>query len=144
LRIDAVRSDHSYGAELAVEHLADRGHERVALLCRESATAPWIRRGHARAVERCGLASDAPVAVAPSPRWGDGSTTSDVLRRFLADCRATGTRAALVLPHELAIRPLGFPEAAGPRVPADFAIVAPDHQTAPPGGLALTAPAPPH
>ncbi|PRB13066.1 substrate-binding domain-containing protein [Microbacterium sp. MYb62] len=142
LRIDAVRSDHSYGAELAVDHLAERGHRGVGLLCRESATAPWIMDGHARALERWGMDQGAPVVTAPSPRWGDGST-SEVLRRFLDDCLAAGVRAALALPDELAIGLLGIAEERGLRVPEDFAIVAYDDETASLAAVPLTAVAPP-
>src|SRR6478735_4646309 len=73
LRVDSVRSDHGFGAELAVDHLAERGHRGVGLLLRETATAPWVADGHARATRRHGMV-DAPVATTPSPRWGDGST----------------------------------------------------------------------
>ncbi|WP_435747524.1 substrate-binding domain-containing protein [Microbacterium sp. PMB16] len=142
LRIDAVRSDHSYGAEIAVDHLAERGHRSVGLLCRESATAPWIVRGHARAIARWGLDATAPVVAAPSPRWGDGST-SDVLRRFLDDCLTAGARAALALPDELAVGLLGIAEERGLRVPEDFAIVAYDDEVASLAGVPLTAVAPP-
>ncbi|WP_341977608.1 substrate-binding domain-containing protein [Microbacterium sp. LWO13-1.2] len=142
LRIDAVRSDHSYGAEIAVDHLAERGHRSVGLLCRESATAPWIVRGHARAIERWGLDPSAPVATAPSPRWGDGST-ADVLRQFLDGCLAAGARAALVLPDDLALGLLGVAEERGLRVPEDFAIVAYDDEIASLASVPLTAVAPP-
>lgn len=142
LRIDAVRSDHSYGAEIAVDHLAERGHRSVGLLCRESATAPWIVRGHSRAITRWGLDETAPVVTAPSPRWGDGST-SDVLRLFLDDCLAAGARAALVLPDELAIGLLGIAEERGLRVPEDFSIVAYDDEIASLASVPLTAVAPP-
>ncbi len=141
LRIDAVRSDHSYGAEIAVDHLVERGHRAVGLLCRESATAPWIVHGHARAAARWGL-DPAPVMTAPSPRWGDGST-SDVLRRFLDECLVSGARAALALPDELAIGLLGVAEERGLRVPEDFAIVAYDDEIASLAGVPLTAVAPP-
>ena len=141
LRIDAVRSDHAFGAELAVDHLAERGHRSVGLLCRETATAPWIAKGHRRAVERRGLAS-APVMTTPSPRWGDDSR-ADVLREFLDACLAEGVRAAVVLPDELAIGLLSVVEERGLRVPEDFSIVAYDDEVASLASVPLTAVDPP-
>ncbi|MFE6735195.1 substrate-binding domain-containing protein [Microbacterium sp. NPDC057650] len=141
LRIDSVRSDHSFGAELAVDHLAERGHDGVGLLLRETATAPWVALGHARATRRHGMRT-APVATAPSPRWGDGST-SDVLRTFLEDCLSQGIRSAIVLPDDLAVALLGVVEDRGLRVPEDFAIVAYDDEIASFAGVPLTAIAPP-
>ncbi|MFC4137615.1 MULTISPECIES: LacI family DNA-binding transcriptional regulator [unclassified Microbacterium] len=141
LRIDSVRSDHSFGAELAVDHLAERGHDGVGLLLRETATAPWVALGHARATRRHGMRT-APVATAPSPRWGDGST-SEVLRTFLEDCLSHGIRSAIVLPDDLAVALLGVVEDRGLRVPDDFAIVAYDDEIASFAGVPLTAIAPP-
>jgi len=141
LRVDSVRSDHGFGAELAVDHLAERGHRGVGLLLRETATAPWVALGHARATRRHGMV-DAPVATAPSPRWGDGST-SDVLRAFLDECLATGIRSAIVLPDDLAVGLLGIAEGRGLRVPEDFAIVAYDDEIASFASVPLTAIAPP-
>ncbi|WP_194411303.1 substrate-binding domain-containing protein [Microbacterium cremeum] len=141
LRVDSVRSDHAFGAELAVDHLAARGHRGVGLLMRETATAPWVAQGHLRACRRHGMV-DAPVATAPSPTWGDGST-SDVLRAFLDDCVASGVRAAVVLPDDLAVGLLGIVEGRGMRVPEDFALVAYDDEIASFATVPLTAVAPP-
>jgi DNA-binding LacI/PurR family transcriptional regulator len=141
LRVDSVRSDHGFGAELAVDHLAERGHRGVGLLLRETATAPWVADGHARAARRHAMV-DAPVVIAPSLRWGDGST-SDVLRGFLDDCLDAGIRAAVVLPDDLAVSLLGIAEGRGLRVPEDFAIVAYDDEIASFATVPLTAIAPP-
>ncbi|MFK4836959.1 LacI family DNA-binding transcriptional regulator [Microbacterium sp. ZW T2_14] len=141
MRVDSVRSDHEFGAELAVDHLFERGHRGVGLLLRETATAPWIARGHARATRRRQM-MPGPVVTAPSPRWGDGST-SDVLREFLDDCLAAGIRSAIVLPDDLAVGLLGIAEGRGLRVPEDFAIVAYDDEIASFATVPLTAIAPP-
>lgn len=141
LRVDSVRSDHAFGAELAVDHLADRGHRGVGLLLRETATAPWVALGHERATGRHGMI-DAPVVTAPSLRWGDGST-SDVLRAFLDDCLAAGIHSAIVLPDDLAVGLLGIAEGRGLRVPEEFAIVAYDDEIASFATVPLTAIAPP-
>lgn len=141
LRMDAVRSDHSFGAELAVDHLAERGHRSVGLLCRETATAPWVAEGHRRAVERH-VMPVAPTMTAPSPQWGDGSR-HDVLGDFLDACLSTGTTAALVLPDELAIGLLEVADERGLRIPEDFAIVAYDDEVASLASVPLTAVDPP-
>ncbi len=141
LRVDAVRSDHAFGAELAVDHLAERGHRAVGLLCRETATAPWIAQGHQRATRRCGMRV-APMTTVPSPRWGDPST-GDMLREFLEACLASDVHAAIVLPDDLAIGLLSAAEERGLRVPEDFAIIAYDDEIASLASVPLTAIAPP-
>ncbi|WP_371202790.1 substrate-binding domain-containing protein [Microbacterium sp. BWT-B31] len=142
LRMDAVRSDHSYGAELAVAHLVDAGHRRIGLICRESATAPWIEQGYERAVSRLGLPEDAPRMRAPSPRWGNESAAGS-LRDFLDRCLASDTRAAIVLPDELGINLLSLVEESGLRVPQDFSIVTYDDEVAGLASVPLTSVAPP-
>ena len=141
LRVDAVRSDHAFGAELAVDHLAERGHRTVGLLCQETATASWIIRGYTRAVERHGM-SPAPIMTAQSPRWGDGSR-SETIREFLNACVDAGATASLVLPDEMAIDLLDALDRRGARVPEDFAIVAYDDEIASLARIPLTAVSPP-
>ncbi|WP_309065574.1 LacI family DNA-binding transcriptional regulator [Microbacterium sp.] len=140
LRVDAVRSDHSFGAELAVDHLAERGHRGVGLLCRETATSPWIVQGHAAATRRRGMI-EAPARTVPSPRWGSGSASD--LREFVDACLAAHVHAAIVLPDDLAIGLLGAVEERGLRVPEDFAIVAYDDEIASLASVPLTAVDPP-
>jgi len=142
LSIDSVRSDHSYGAELALDHLAERGHRRVGLVCLDSATAPWIKSGYRRAARRLGLEADAPTLFVPAARYGGGSPRA-LLDEFLTSCRDTGTTAALVLPDDLAITLLSIAEERGIRVPEDFAIVAYDDEVASLANVPLTAVAPP-
>src|SRR5690606_29242955 len=44
--MESVTTDHALGAAMAVRHLADLGHERVALMTnRFSPTSPHVRRG---------------------------------------------------------------------------------------------------
>ena len=142
LRVDSVRSDHSYGTELAVDHLVSAGHRRIGLLCRDTATAPWIEEGFARATRRWGLPDDVPRRRAPSLQWGSNSSP-DLLRGFLGECRASDTRAAIVLPDDLAIGLLDVAEEAGLRVPHEFALVSYDDEIAALANVPLTAVAPP-
>ncbi|MEV4776050.1 substrate-binding domain-containing protein [Microbacterium sp. LWH12-1.2] len=142
LGVDSVRSDHSSGTELAVDHLVAGGHRRIGLICRDSATASWIEEGYVRASSRWGLSHDSPRMRAPSLRWS-AETAPDILRDFLDACLASDTRAAIVLPDDLAIGLLSVVEEAGLKVPEDFAIVSYDDEMASLASVPLTAVAPP-
>ncbi|UXM91550.1 LacI family DNA-binding transcriptional regulator [Paenarthrobacter sp. JL.01a] len=139
---ESVMSDHSYGAELAMEHLAAQGHRRIALAVAKSPTAPWLKESHARMVAKLGLESDAPVME--YDRLGPvGGNNQAEFSRFLKDCRRTGTTAALVLPDEEAITLIHLAEESGMEVPQDFAIVAYDDEVAELAAVPLTSIAPP-
>jgi DNA-binding LacI/PurR family transcriptional regulator len=139
---ESVMSDHGYGAELAVEHLAALGHRRIGLAIATSPTAPWLKESHARMVSRLGLEADA--AVLEYERPGPGiSKRQPEMARFLKECRRTGTTAALVLPDEEAITLVHLAEEAGMDVPQDFAIVAYDDEVAELAPVPLTSIAPP-
>lgn len=139
---ESVMSDHSYGAELAIEHLAAQGHRRIGLAIAKSATAPWLRESHSRMVAQLGLESDAPVLE--YERLGPGLSNNQAeLTQFLEDCRRTGTTAALVLPDEEAITLIHIAEESGMEVPRDFAIVAYDDEVAELAPVPLTSIAPP-
>ncbi|MFI2566532.1 LacI family DNA-binding transcriptional regulator [Paenarthrobacter sp. NPDC018779] len=139
---ESVMSDHGYGAELAVEHLAAQGHRRIGLAIATSPTAPWLRESHARMVTKLGLEADAPVME--YERLGPvGGNNQAEFSQFLADCRSTGTTAALVLPDEEAITLIHLAEESGMEVPQDFAIVAYDDEVADLAAVPLTSIAPP-
>jgi len=139
---ESVMSDHSYGAELAIEHLASRGHRRIGLAIAASPTAPWLRESHARMVSKLGLENDAPILE--YERLGPvGGNNQGELAAFLDDCRRTGTTAALVLPDEEAITLIHIADEAGVSVPQDFAIVAYDDEVADLAAVPLTSIAPP-
>jgi Transcriptional regulators len=138
-RLESVRSDHAYGAELAVRHLAELGHLAVALAVRETPTASPVRRGHARAVARLGL-----ECFACDIEWdaaGDGPARASI-HSFLDRCERTGTRAALVLTDVDAIALVECAIERGLRVPEDLAIVAYDDEVASLASVPLTAVAP--
>ncbi len=131
---DSARTDHSRGAQLAVEHLAALGHTAVGLaLFDRTPTAPLIRDGHRAAVARLGL-GEAPYAALPKGEEADDEPLDDVLIAFLENCLDQGARAAIVHTDVHAARLVELATDRGIRVPADFAIVAYDDDTA---GLAM-------
>ncbi|KRC62324.1 hypothetical protein ASE14_00250 [Agromyces sp. Root81] len=141
-RLESVRSDHAYGAELAVRHLAELGHERIALAARESPTTPWLLDGYERAMTRLGLAGGSMHQQLPSPSAGDDGTV-DVLGRFLDECLAGGISAAVMLSDVDAVAFTDLASERGIRVPEDFAVVAYDDEIAALARVPLTAIAPP-
>ncbi|MGX5696612.1 substrate-binding domain-containing protein [Agromyces soli] len=140
-RLECVRSDHAYGAELAVRHLAELGHERIALAARESPTTPWLVDGFERATARLG---DDPVLhrTLPSPDAGDDRSV-EAVGAFLDECLAGGYTAALILSDVDAVAFTDLAAERGVRVPEDFAVVAYDDEIAALAQVPLTAVAPP-
>ncbi|AFR30621.1 substrate-binding domain-containing protein [Arthrobacter sp. Rue61a] len=139
---ESVMSDHSYGAELALEHLASLGHRRIGLAIATSPTAPWLRESHERMVAKLGLETDAPIMEYVRSVVGAGNNQKE-FAKFLRDCRRTETHAALVLPDEEAITLINLAEEAGLDVPEDLAIVAYDDEVADLAPVPLTSIAPP-
>ena len=139
---ESVMSDHSYGAELAMEHLASLGHRRIGLAIASSATAPWLRESHERMVAKLGLETDAPIMEYVRSVVGAGNNQTE-FAKFLKDCRRTNTRAALVLPDEEAITLVNLAEESGVDVPEDLAIVAYDDEVADLAPVPLTSISPP-
>lgn len=139
---DWVRTDHARGAELAVEHLAELGHNGVGLaLLDRTPTAPSIREGHARAIEALGLVS-APVTSLPKGEGAPGAV-DEALAGFLDECLAAGIRAALVHTDVDAARLLEIAIDRGLSVPEEFSIVAYDDDIAQLAIVPLTAVSPP-
>lgn len=141
-RIESVRSDHAYGAEIAVRHLAELGHERIALAARESPTTPWLVDGYERAMARLGFAGTALHRRLPSPSAGADDSV-DALGRFLDECIAGGVSAALMLSDVDAVSFTDLAWERGIRVPEDIAVVAYDDEIAALARVPLTAVAPP-
>jgi DNA-binding LacI/PurR family transcriptional regulator len=138
-RLEGVRSDHAYGAELAVQHFAELGHRRVGLLTGEQVTGNWVIDGHQRALDRLGLDDDGPVERLSPSDWDD----RDVLRNYVSRCRETGTSAVIVSPDQIAFSLAETAGELGMTIPRDLAIIAYDDEIAPLGAVPLTAIAPP-
>lgn len=142
-RLEWVRSDHAYGAEIAVRHLAANGHDRIALAARPSATGAGLHAGYGKAMDDLGLPSSARLTRGLSdPRPGDGVTVAE-LDRLLDDCLAQGVTAAILLGDADAMAFTDLVVERGLRIPEDFAIVAYDDEVAAFAAVSLTAVAPP-
>lgn len=138
---DHVRTDHAYGAMLALRHLVSLGHRRIGINLNASVTAYWLRQGIEQAAESLGVELFiSPVAL---PARGEDPTTLAQHDAFMAECEAFGARAALVHSDEHAARLTERAMERGLRIPDDFAIVAYNDETAALAVIPLTAVCPP-
>ncbi|MFI5762475.1 substrate-binding domain-containing protein [Streptomyces sp. NPDC051563] len=156
--LDRVASDHADGAARAVAHLAERGHKRIALACRETPTSGRLRTGFAAAVATLGLepAPAWPAAGARQPAAGVGTAdtaagaasppeaeafarTLDYLCAAVAE---GGVTAALIHSDTDAIMLIPRLQARGVRVPEDLAVITYDDEVAELADVPLSAVAP--
>ncbi|NEA35425.1 LacI family DNA-binding transcriptional regulator [Streptomyces sp. SID13031] len=138
---DHVRTDHAYGAMLALRHLVSLGHRKIGINLNASVTAYWLRHGIAAAAESLGVELFvSPVAL---PARGEDPTTLAQHDAFLAECEAFGARAALVHSDEHAARLIERAMEHGLRIPDDLAVVAYNDETAAMAVVPLTAVCPP-
>ncbi|WP_314614048.1 substrate-binding domain-containing protein [Streptomyces stackebrandtii] len=139
-RLEQVASDHAHGAGLAVRHLAELGHERIALVARaESPNTPLIREGYGAALRALGLTPGPEYSIGPS----DGSTSTQWFEELVRAVEAGDVRAALVHNDLDAVTLVGLLQARALRVPEDLAIVTYDDEVAELSDVPLTAVAPP-
>ncbi|MET9672224.1 substrate-binding domain-containing protein [Streptomyces sp. NPDC006482] len=139
-RLEQVASDHAYGAGLAVRHLAELGHERIALVARaESPNTPLIREGYTAACRALGLTVGPEYGVDPA----EGPAPAAWFEELARAVEVGGVRAALVHNDLDAVALVGFLQARGLRVPEDLAIVTYDDEVAELSDVPLTAVAPP-
>ncbi|MFI5804962.1 LacI family DNA-binding transcriptional regulator [Streptomyces sp. NPDC051561] len=139
-RLEQVASDHAHGAGLAVRHLAELGHERIALVAREeSPNTPLIREGYAAACRALELTAGPEYGIDPA----DGTTSADWFEELVRAVEAGDLRAALVHNDLDAVALVGLLQARDLRVPEDLAIVTYDDEVAELSDVPLTAVAPP-
>lgn len=138
---DHVRTDHAYGAMLALRHLVSLGHRRIGINLNASVTAYWLRQGIREAAE----ALDVELFVSPValPARGEDPTTLAQLDAFLAECESHGVRGVLVHSDEHAARLVERAMEHGLRIPDDLAVVAYNDETAAMAVVPLTAVCPP-
>ena len=141
-RLEWVRSDHAYGAELAVRHLAELGHERIALAARDTPTTAALCEGYERTMTRLGQQDGMLQRILSTPGVGEDVTIEEI-GRFLDDCVDRGVTAALVLGDVDAMAFADLATERGIRIPEDFALVAYDDEFSALAAVPLTAVAPP-
>lgn len=149
-RLEAVRSDHARGAEIAVNHLLNLGHRKIALCLREnSPTASQLIDGYHRAMERAGHPHghsdpDRDSMVRTMSRaQNDPTAHRRVVDGILDWCAESQITAAIVHTDEDALQFASACLERQLRVPEDLAIIAYDDEIAALGAVPLTAVAPP-
>lgn len=142
--LECVRTDHAAGARLAVEHLAQAGHRRVAMAAREgSPTTPWLIEGYRAGTARLEL-SDGGLEPTLLPRFdNDPRRRARSLNDLLDRCVAGGVTGLLVHVDEDAMALSQAARERGLDVPGDLALVAYDDEVAALADVPLTAVAPP-
>ncbi|MET3904562.1 substrate-binding domain-containing protein [Paenarthrobacter sp. 4246] len=143
-RLEAVRSDHVRGSEIAVNHLLGLGHRKIAICLREnSPTAPQLIDGFHLAMQRAGQARDDSMVRAMSRAQNDPQAHRELVDRILDWCGSAEVTAAVVHTDEDALQFVSACLERQIRVPEDFAIVSYDDEIAALGAVPLTAVAPP-
>ncbi|QDZ15755.1 substrate-binding domain-containing protein [Humibacter ginsenosidimutans] len=140
--LESVRSDHAYGARLAVRHLAELGHDSIGLAMRDTPTAPWVRDGFRRALSEFTIDPARCFEHEITRNPDSDSPRRDNLERLLSRCIDTDTHALLVLTDVDAIGLLDLAAERGIRVPDDLSVVAYDDEVASLASVPLTAVAP--
>lgn len=120
--VDIVVDDDELGANLAVDHLVELGHHRIAHIeGARSTTARYRRSGYEAAMKRHGLAGE--VVVEPGDFTEEGG-----YRAARALLSATPRPTAIFAPNDLvATGALSAADELGLRVPADVSIVGYDN-----------------
>lgn len=142
--VEHVISDHSLGARLAVRHLIQGGHQRIALLMRGSTpTSPWIEEGYRAALTAAGLECPTGAGYAELGPGNSGAPSYDKALGDFVDAVAAGRiDAVLVHPEHDALTLLQHLRTAGVRVPEQLAVVSYDDEVAALADIPLTAVAP--
>lgn len=138
-----VRTAHEAGTALAVWHLKDLGHERIALFTRgDTPSARRVGDGWLRALNDAGLPTDTPIVQGSEiPGWPLWSP--EQVAKFITKIRKAGATALLCHNDEDALAIVQYASSAGFAVPDDLSIVAYDDEIAELASPALTAVSPP-
>ncbi|UFU07817.1 LacI family DNA-binding transcriptional regulator [Ruania halotolerans] len=135
---DSVRTDHVRGVFVALSHLADLGHTRIALGCYDrTPNSRWVREGYRDAVGKLVL-DEAPQF--PLPKGNDDpDALADALDDMLAACRRERATAVLVHSDYHAARLVERAHRLGIEIPDELAVVAYDDELAAHAAVPLTA-----
>ena len=84
---DHVRTDHAYGAMLALRHFGSQGHIRIGINLNASVTAYWLRQGTTQAAD----ALDVDLLISPVvlPAHGEARTRWRYWTRSSTSARRT-------------------------------------------------------
>ncbi|MEU8317650.1 substrate-binding domain-containing protein [Nonomuraea sp. NPDC048881] len=134
--LDAAASHHAHGAFLGTRHLAELGHRRLAMVSRDSPTAPRVRHGFLAAVRDLGLAE--PVHLDVAQEGPSREQVADVVAAIRG-----GVTAMLVHNDEDTLLLVQHLRTAGVRIPEEVSLVAYDDEVAALSDPPLTAVAPP-
>ncbi len=119
LELPSAAEDNHQGMALAVQHLYDLGHRRIALLQREEST-PFTferRRGYLDALKTCGIEPDERL-IWWTPT--DTSNSATDLKSFLASQKPT----AVICSNLMLAAPIGqLIRDEGLRIPQDLSLV---------------------
>lgn len=138
---DSVRTDHISGAAIAVRHLRDLGHERIALLCDPfSPTRPLLEEGFARATTAMGISELSSHVTTIDTH---GPSVFGAVDAFLETCQEEGTTAVVIHSDEAALLALQHARRRGWSIPEDISVMAYDDVLAELAHPPLTAVAPP-
>jgi DNA-binding LacI/PurR family transcriptional regulator len=141
-RLESVSTDHARGAETAVRHLREAGHDRIGLLAAStSPTATPVHRGWLETLENLGQTPE--VTVFDDARLCEGPSGEAFMDGVLERCRETGTTALLIHADSQALQFVQHCVDRGVRVPDDLAVVAYDDEVAHLGSPAISAVRPP-
>jgi DNA-binding LacI/PurR family transcriptional regulator len=140
--LSCVRTAHDRGVATAMAHLAELGHQRVALLSRgDTQVAGIVRRSWHASVAELGLEPDVPnidgTRLGTGPAWSPGGP--DSVLDELSDAAVT---ALLCHGDEDALVLLQHARSRGLQIPADLSLVAHDDEFAALADPPLTAVAP--
>lgn len=126
--IESVVTDHTFGAQMAVHHLASLGHTRVGIvLAGASPHADQIRQGWRTACLDLGLAAGATEFDLPDKRSpGFGAAIEDAIQSI----QDTETTALLVHSDPEAIKLVQRAEERGISVPGQLSVVSYDDEVA--------------
>lgn len=140
--VDSVRSDHRFGAELAVTHLAELGHRKIGLWSFENPHVAEITGGFEAAAARFGCTPHRPAFDYGHAEWDSVDPIRNVIR-YVTEAVDAGVTALIVHPDQLALQVVQAALELGVGIPEDLSIVAYDDEIASLGERLLTAIAPP-
>ncbi|GAA2873366.1 LacI family transcriptional regulator [Actinoplanes cyaneus] len=136
-RVEYVRSDHSLGLEIAVHHLYEHGHRRIALmLAHGSPTSEHLLRGWLTACAELGISA---ATVVREPVALDDPGHRRLIHDSLIRCRRAAVTALIVHSDPHAIAVVQICAELGIGIPEDLAMVSYDDEIAHLAEPALTA-----